>query len=124
MKKEIIISLCITVIIIFGVIMMRKSSTPTLPSNQPGPSSTPFEQSGMTPSQVATHNTPSNCWIIINANVYNVTTYLTSHPGGSETITLYCGKDATDAYNAIKEGRGHSTSADTELTSIFIGTIQ
>lgn len=64
--------------------------------------------------QVATHNTPTDCWIILNTNeVYNMTapppvgSFLAVHPAGAGPITPFCGKDATAAFNAV----GHSSTA-------------
>ncbi|KAH9944503.1 uncharacterized protein BXZ73DRAFT_87388 [Epithele typhae] len=51
--------------------------------------------------QVASHNSPSSCWVIISNNVYDVTEFLPSHPGGTKIILKYGGKDATSAYEPI-----------------------
>jgi Cytochrome b5-like Heme/Steroid binding domain len=74
--------------------------------------------------EVSTHNSASNCWIIISNKVYDVTSYLRSHPGGRGTITPYCGKDATTAFET-KDGRGsdHSSRAYTHLDSIYVGDL-
>ncbi|KAB2067266.1 hypothetical protein ES319_A09G215300v1 [Gossypium barbadense] len=36
--------------------------------------------------QVSEHNTPKDCWLIINDKVYDVTKYLKDHPGGDEVL--------------------------------------
>ncbi|KAK7058845.1 hypothetical protein VNI00_001469 [Paramarasmius palmivorus] len=51
--------------------------------------------------QVAEHNTTKSCWVIINNNVYDVTEFLSEHPGGSTIILKYAGRDATLAYEPI-----------------------
>lgn len=48
--------------------------------------------------EVATHNKPSDCWVIIDNIVYNVTEYWRVHPGGGSFILKYGGRDATLAY--------------------------
>ena len=48
-----------------------------------------------TRSEVAQHNTDSDCWVIVSDKVYNVTTFLDDHPGGKRAIMMYAGKDAT-----------------------------
>ncbi|UNI21075.1 L-lactate dehydrogenase (cytochrome) [Purpureocillium takamizusanense] len=51
--------------------------------------------------EVAKHNTPDSCWVILYGNVYDVTEFLTSHPGGSKIILKLAGKDATDDYDPV-----------------------
>ncbi|KAL4243141.1 cytochrome b5 family protein [Abortiporus biennis] len=51
--------------------------------------------------QVSTHNSDKSCWVIIKDSVYDVTEFLSEHPGGSKIILKYAGKDATAAYEPI-----------------------
>ncbi|MEK7631684.1 MAG: cytochrome b5-like heme/steroid binding domain-containing protein [Patescibacteria group bacterium] len=70
---------------------------------------------------IATHATDVDCWVIIRAKVYNVTSYLAQHPGGAFRITPYCGKDATIAFET-KDGTGtHSLVAENELVKLYVG---
>lgn len=72
---------------------------------------------------VAEHATTSDCWLIINSGVYDVSNYLTSHPGGQSIVLPYCGKEATQAFNT-QDGQGnHSSFASNELSNYRIGTI-
>lgn len=50
---------------------------------------------------VQQHKSRKSCWIVINKQAYDVTTFLDSHPGGSAIILKYAGKDATKAYTPI-----------------------
>lgn len=52
----------------------------------------------VTPEELAKHDSESDCWIALNGNVYNVTTYLNFHPGGVEELMRGAGKDATDLF--------------------------
>ncbi|KAK0208354.1 hypothetical protein DFS33DRAFT_1371792 [Desarmillaria ectypa] len=56
---------------------------------------------GFTLQQVAEHNTASSCWVIIKDSVYDVTDFLSEHPGGAQIVLKYAGKDATLAYEPI-----------------------
>jgi cytochrome b involved in lipid metabolism len=73
--------------------------------------------------EVAKHASPQDCWIIIQSNVYNVTSYLRLHPGGAGRITPYCGRDATQAF-ATKGGEGtHSRAASADLARYLLGPL-
>lgn len=47
---------------------------------------------------VQAHNTQSSCWSVIGGDVYDLTTWISRHPGGSQAIIGLCGTDGTDAY--------------------------
>ncbi|KFA66307.1 hypothetical protein S40285_01866 [Stachybotrys chlorohalonatus IBT 40285] len=51
--------------------------------------------------EVAKHNTPESCWVVLYGNVYDVTDFLPSHPGGSKIILSLAGKDATEEYDPV-----------------------
>ena len=70
-------------------------------------------------SDVASHNSKSDCWTIMNNKAYDITKYIPLHPGGPGTITPYCGKDAAAAF----AGLPHSQYAESLLASYYIGDI-
>ncbi len=57
----------------------------------------------------------------IRGSVYDLATYLPSHPSRPQAIEPWCGKDATDAYNTKTKGRQHSNRADILLLKYRIG---
>lgn len=84
----------------------------------------PTQPTGITLAEVAKHNKPADCWVIINANVYDVGKYLDLHPGGADVIVPYCGKDATQVFNT-QGGRGrHKSQATAELQKHLLGPLQ
>lgn len=69
--------------------------------------------------EAAQHNTPQDCWIVIDGKVYDVGSYLDEHPGGDDVILATTGKDAMDEF----EDAGHSKSARELLETFFIGEL-
>lgn len=91
-------------------------------SNSSNSSSAP-QNTALSLSEIAKHNTSRDCWLIISNKVYNVTNYLLAHPGGSSTITPYCGKDGTQAFITKDIGRNHSNYAYNLLNDFYIGNV-
>jgi cytochrome b involved in lipid metabolism len=80
--------------------------------------------------EITKHNKKSDCWMLINGKVYNITSYFGSHPGGNSKMTATCGIDATDAYmtqnpNATSSGgrSAHSSNAINLLTKYYVGDL-
>jgi cytochrome b involved in lipid metabolism len=55
-----------------------------------------------TMSDVSLHANKSDCWMVIENSVYNVTAFVDKHPGG-EVILEGCGKDATSYFKGVRE---------------------
>ncbi|KXT05367.1 hypothetical protein AC578_11094 [Pseudocercospora eumusae] len=51
--------------------------------------------------QVQQHKSKDSCWVILYGNVYDVTSFLPDHPGGSKIILQLAGTDATEEYDPI-----------------------
>ncbi len=49
-------------------------------------------------SEVASHNTASDCWSVVRGQVYDLTEWIAKHPGGEAAITQLCGVDGTDKF--------------------------
>jgi len=82
------------------------ASTST-PTPIPTASSTP---AGYTIEQVKANNSSSKCWSVINGSVYDLTNWISSHPGGAGAITSMCGTDGTSAYVNQHKGQGQPAS--------------
>jgi cytochrome b involved in lipid metabolism len=41
--------------------------------------------------EVAKHNNKKSCWIVLESNVYDVTSFLSKHPGGAAIILKQAG---------------------------------
>ncbi|CAJ1373427.1 unnamed protein product [Effrenium voratum] len=56
---------------------------------------------GMSPDEVAKHNTKTDAWIILHGEALDVTKWISIHPGGEQAIMAYLGKDATEEWVMI-----------------------
>ena len=80
------------------------TSTPT-PVATPTPTAT-ATTAGYTMAQVKANNTAKSCWTVIDNYVYNLTNWISAHPGGSGAILFLCGTDGTNAFKAQHENQG------------------
>lgn len=74
-----------------------------------------------TKAEVAKHTSRTDGWLIINKKVYNVSSWISKHPGG-DVILAGLGKDATHMFNN-KGGTGHSDGAHKILAKYYIGDL-
>ncbi|KAL3419335.1 mitochondrial cytochrome b2 [Phlyctema vagabunda] len=51
--------------------------------------------------EITNHNRPDDCWVVLYSKVYDVTDFLSSHPGGADAITRLAGQDATEDFDLI-----------------------
>jgi ribosomal protein L23 len=82
----------------YGVPKPVASATPT-----PTPKPT-AEQSGYTMEKVRANNSGASCWSVIDGNVYDLTKWIASHPGGRGNILSLCGKNGTAEFAAKHRG--------------------
>lgn len=91
----------------------------------------PANSESFTAAQVATHDSESDCWTIINGNVYDITSYIPRHPGGDEILRA-CGVDGTSLFTqrqtsdgeSVGSGTPHSSSAESQLEALKVGTLK
>lgn len=89
------------------------------------------QQKTFTPEEVAKHSSKDDCWAIISGNVYDLTSYINRHPGGSEILRA-CGIDATTLFSSrqtedgmsVGSGSPHSQYATEQLEKLQIGKIK
>lgn len=55
--------------------------------------------------EVSRHNSAQDCWTIVDDSVYDVTTFVSRHPGGSSAIREMCGKNASEDYLSEHSGQ-------------------
>lgn len=74
----------------------------------------------LTNSEIKAHNLKSDCWSIVNGNVYNLTTFVKSHPGGASVIANICGKDGSKAFVNQHNTQGKPNKV---LSSFLLGPV-
>ena len=75
--------------------------------------------------EVSEHDSENDCWMVINGKVYDITSFVNSHPGGEEILDG-CGIDATQLFETRPSGSGtpHSESARNTMESYYIGNLE
>lgn len=73
-----------------------------------------------TMTQVAAHDDASSCWTVINGKVYDLTDWITKHPGGQQAITQLCGADGSALFNGQ---HGGAPQQEAVLASFQIGEL-
>jgi Cytochrome b5-like Heme/Steroid binding domain len=85
----------------------------------------------ISPAEVARHATRDDCWTIIDDEVYDLTDFIGSHPGGAVIVDA-CGEDATTLFEdrrtpdgaAVGSGEEHSDDAEDQLDELQIGVTE
>jgi len=95
--------------------------TPTQAAPTPAPAPVKTQEALYTMAKVKENNSASSCWSAINGNVYNLTQWIKSHPGGASAITGLCGTDGTASFNARHRGQGSPTST---LAGYLLGPLE
>jgi cytochrome b involved in lipid metabolism len=62
------------------------------------------EQTGYTMEKVRANNNEASCWSVIDGNVYDLTNWIASHPGGKGNILSLCGKNGTAEFASKHRG--------------------
>jgi cytochrome b involved in lipid metabolism len=73
--------------------------------------------------EVVKHADAKSCFMAVEGNVYDVTSYIPNHPG-RDAILQGCGKDATEMFNSRPgKGTSHSNRARDTLLKLKIGVL-
>jgi len=123
MKKEIIFGLIMVLIVGVGLFFVfnkkeeKKQKIEIKKVEQEKPKKSSFSMS-----DVAKHNNKNDCWIVIDGKVYDVTSYIESHPGG-EVMVNFCGQDGSLAFATKGKNKPHSPAAYEILKTLYIGDL-
>ena len=70
--------------------------------------------------KVKANASAASCWAVISGNVYDLTKWIGSHPGGSGSITSLCGTDGTAAFLGMHTGQSKPQS---RLSGYLLGPL-
>lgn len=82
-------------------------ATATTPTNEPSSAIS----NALTMAAVASHTDAASCWTVVDSVVYDITTWITQHPGGPEVIEALCGQDGTSAFRGQHAAQGEPNEA-------------
>lgn len=88
-------------------------------NSAPSPTASPTG-SEITMAQVSERVTRESCWAVVGRHVYDLTTWISAHPGGPQRILNLCGTDATAAFQGK---HGESAKPNARLDGLRIGTL-
>jgi cytochrome b involved in lipid metabolism len=72
--------------------------------------------------ELSKHSSPSDCWIVYEGEVYDVTAYLLKHPGGSQPIADHCGKFDSSFGDAFEGQHGMSKVDGLKTMGVYVGS--
>ena len=70
--------------------------------------------------RVKANSTSSSCWAVISGNVYDLTKWIGSHPGGSGAIASLCGTDGTSEFNSMHRNQN---KPEARLAAYLLGPL-
>lgn len=95
-----------------GKLAALNSASSTTSKASPAPSSkaTSKVAGKYNSADLAKHATAKSCWSAVNGNVYDLTRWISQHPGGQSVIIGICGKDGSAAFNGQHGGASRPAS--------------
>ena len=97
------------------------SATPMASKSAETSKSAAPASTGYTMERVKANGTTSSCWAVISGNVYDLTKWIGSHPGGSGAIASLCGTDGTSEFLAMHRGQG---KPEARLSGYALGKLE
>ncbi len=79
------------------------------------------ENTELTVQEVGEHNSENSCYTIIDGKVYDLTSWISQHPGGKEAILKLCGTDGTSAFRGK---HGYNEKQQKILDGLYLGDLE
>jgi cytochrome b involved in lipid metabolism len=97
-----------------------ETQAPT-PTQEPAPAPEPEPvESKYSMANIAKNNSTSSCWAAISGKAYDLTAWISRHPGGAGAIVSICGTDATSVFQGRHGGQSGPASS---LSDYLLGDV-
>jgi cytochrome b involved in lipid metabolism len=107
--KKILLAICITAVMASGNTNYNSTAKASV------------LQKTFTMKKVKAANTSKKCWFVVSGKVYDLTKWISKHPGGKGAIKSLCGLDGTAAFNGQHEGQKKPSKV---LKTYYIGNLK
>lgn len=67
------------------------------------------QNSGITLQELEKHNNKADCWVLYKGKVYDISSWITKHPGGVGAISPYCGNTGFESAFVAQHGTGKAS---------------
>jgi len=94
------------------------ASAPSTVASSSSPSTS--ASTSYTLSDVAKHDAAEDCWAAIDGGVYDLTSWISRHPGGPDKIEPLCGTDATQKFRTQHDSQ---EKPNNQLASFRVGDL-
>ena len=120
-KIIIFVVIAFILVIIITAVTGKKAEAPVTTTPTPSESTATTDRSkAYTLADVAKHKTAADCWTAVGDSVYDLTPFVSKHPGGVENITKICGINGTQQFTAQ---HGSTENAQKVLATLKIGIL-
>lgn len=96
----------------------QEQATKPVETKPTEPTPTPSGPKSYTLAEVKAQAAAGKCWTIIEAKVYDLSSWITKHPGGEAAIRSLCGIDGTAKFKAMHAG---AAKPEATLASFQVG---
>ena len=122
--KKIIWIIITIVLIVLGVLFFNKSVSKNyykdLDNGQVASNVQSQASTTITLSDISSHNSKDSCWSTIEGKVYDLTSFISKHPGGADAISAICGKDGSELFDGQ---HGMDPRAKGLLPNFYLGDL-
>ena len=96
-------------------------TSPAAPSVRPSATVAPsVAPASYTMAQVKANKSAAKCWSVINGDVYDLTKWISAHPGGAGAILSLCGTDGTQDFIAMHRNQ---SKPESRLSAFLLGPL-